>query len=118
MAVTERKAGSVRLNWHRIGRSSAAVIALCVLSFPSSAFTEDSAAGEANATPAVDWIADLPPAAEADESVGFLANPAVEMNQAKADEPEELVTVPLPAALWLFGSGLVGFIMLSNRRSL
>jgi hypothetical protein len=29
----------------------------------------------------------------------------------------EIVAVPLPAAFWLFGSGWVGFVMLSNRRS-
>jgi hypothetical protein len=39
--------------------------------------------------------------------------------QSIAAEVEEkvLVAVPLPAAIWLFGSSLIGFIMLSNRRS-
>jgi hypothetical protein len=34
------------------------------------------------------------------------------------DKEKEVVAVPLPAAIWLFGSALVGFIMLSNKRSL
>ena len=34
-----------------------------------------------------------------------------------AEQEKELVAVPLPAAIWLFGSGLFGFIMLSNKRS-
>jgi hypothetical protein len=29
----------------------------------------------------------------------------------------EITVVPLPAAIWLFGSTLVGFVMMSNRRS-
>ncbi|TGD73955.1 hypothetical protein E4634_07375 [Mangrovimicrobium sediminis] len=31
---------------------------------------------------------------------------------------EELVGVPLSAAAWLFGLGLFGFVVLSNRRSI
>lgn len=31
-------------------------------------------------------------------------------------EQPEVAVVPLPAAIWLFGSALVGFVMMSNRR--
>ncbi len=37
---------------------------------------------------------------------------------AVASGAEELVGVPLSAAAWLFGLGLFGFIVLSNRRSI
>lgn len=53
-------------------------------------------------------------AAEASESLTIITKSVEAINQAPTQSaPKE---IPLPSAVWLFGSALVGFIKMSSRR--
>ena len=87
-----------------------------------SALAEDAHAGDALQSEALQSIVlqgvygdEL--AIEPGEGFAGAKSSAVESSAATVDETE-LIAVPLPAAMWLFGSALLGFVMLSNRRSI